>query len=108
MRTLSTLTGSNDSAELERETIINTADRVLLRDEWAIGYEEPVGAIYEENTPDRRGYITVWWRNADGSYVRKQMLSGDDRWIRQRFGELAEKDTDAIERFVGFESAPQP
>jgi hypothetical protein len=103
-----TLTSAYADRAHEQETLLDVADRAIVRNEWVIAYEHPLGAIYEENEPDHRGYITVWWRDTDGYYHRKQMLSGDDDWIQVKFGSLAEGDTERIESFIGRESFPHP
>jgi hypothetical protein len=76
------------------------ADRLLLRNEFAVAYQEPIEADPE------RGYLTAWVRLGDRHapkplYERHQALSGDNHMVQRWFSEMAQSDhTVRIERFT--------
>lgn len=102
-----TLTDDQTEGPLNCDTIIDVADRAIVRNEFVIAYEEPIDDPYSESKSER-GYVSVWWKDTDGYYYRKQMMSGLDSWMRTKFGELADGSVNKIERFIGASEVPQP
>lgn len=100
------LTGDKTDGPCNRDTLVEVADRAIVRSEFVICYEQPIDDPYT-NQASQRGYITVWWKDTDGYYYRKQMLSGDNRWMLKEFSSLAKGDTDRIEKFIAKSEVPQ-